>query len=329
MASTPEDLRNDSITIVIACSKESPFNRSIWQGFVRGFMRLGFLVQQVDAKHVPDPSAFPERPRLFFVIHGGNTAPEFVMRYRDCGIPTAVYLLDEPYEVDRSTLWARLYDWVFSVDRATVPIHSQHSHSDYLPLGFDEDIFHPDGPRIESDILVLGSCYSVRANLLSPLIKKWGHSVTWVGPRWKQFCPQGTHIDEYISPEQCAQFYRGANIVLNIHRDSYWSHFGDLNRHKIVATHLNPRFWEAAACRSCQLTTPRDDLQVYAPETHTFSTAEELNHQLELFSGDKNARKQNASYIFNQVSTGSYLHRSRHVAQVVGLLPRPGLSTNG
>ena len=34
-----------------------------------------------------------------------------------------MYLLDEPYEVDNSVKWARYYDWVFTVDRATVDIH--------------------------------------------------------------------------------------------------------------------------------------------------------------------------------------------------------------
>lgn len=322
MANTHEDIHINTAPIVIARSGQSPFNRSIWQGFVHGFMRLGFPVQQVEAKQVPDPSIFPERPRLFFAIHGGNTPPEVITRYRDCDIPTAVYLLDEPYEVDRSTLWARLYDWVFTVDRATVPVHSQYSRSEYLPLGFDENVFHADGPRIESDILVLGSCYGTRATLLGPLLKKWGNSVTWVGPRWKQLCPLGNHIDWYVSPEQCAEFYRGANIVLNIHRDSYWSHFGELNSRKIVATHLNPRFWEAAACHTCQLTTPRDDLQMYAPRANTFSTPDELDHQLELFSGSEEARKECASYIFNQVSEGgSYFHRSQHVANITGLMP--------
>lgn len=320
MANTPETFRNDPVPIVIARMGQSPFNRSIWQGFVRGFSQLGFSVSEVEAKLVPDPSVFQVRPRLFLAIHGGNISPESIMRYRKCGIPTAVYLLDEPYEVDRSTLWARLYDWVFSVDRATVPVHSQFSHADYLSLGYDDEVFHPGGPRIESDILVLGSCYGVRSGLLGPLLTKWGNSVTWVGPSWKKFCSQGTHIDGYVTPEQCAQFYRGANIVLNIHRDSYWSHFGDFNTRKISATHLNPRFWEAAACKACQLTTPREDLRMYAPGAPTFNTPEELDHQLELFSGDEQARNQCASYLFDQVREGSYVNRSRHIAQVMGLL---------
>jgi len=245
------------------------------------------------------------------------------MQYRNHGIPTAVYLLDEPYEVDRSTLWARYYDWVFSVDRTTVPVHSRYSHSEYLPLGFDAHVFHPEGPSIRSEILVLGSCYGTRANLLAPLVKKWGRRITWVGPRWKQLCPYGTHIDHYVTPEQCAQLYRGANIVLNIHRDSYWSHFGELNSRKIGATHLNPRFWEAAACRSCQLITPREDLQLYAPDANTFSTPEELGHQLEMFTANVKARNQCAEYIFDRISGGSYTDRSRHIVHVTGISSRP------
>jgi spore maturation protein CgeB len=319
MVETPENPHSVLPPVVIARKGQSPFNRSIWQGFVRGFERLGYPVFQVEAGQIPDPSIFPERPCLFFSVHGGNVAPEAVLRYRNSGVPTAVYLLDEPYEVDRSTLWARLYDWVFSVDRATLPVHSQYSRAEYLPLGYDDEVFSPDGPRVESNILVLGSCYSVRSDLLAPLVEKWGDSVTWVGPGWKALCTEGVHVESYVTPLECAQYYRGANIVLNIHRDSYWSHFGNLNTRRIVATHLNPRFWEAAACRTCQLTTSRDDLRLYAPDTPTFDTADELDQQLQSITADEQARNRCATCLLEGVSDGSYYHRARHIAQRLAL----------
>lgn len=303
--------------ILVVCMGQSPYNRSIWQGIARGFERQGCRVEVVDASQVPPPSNWESLPDLLFVVHGGNVEEETVKQYKDAGVTSAVYLLDEPYEVDQSVRWARHYDWVFPVDRATLETHQQHSHAAHLPCGYDDTVFHPDGPAEKSSILMLGSCFAARENLLGTSVKKLGHLFTWVGPGWQQISTAGTHHDRLVTPEECAIFYRGAGITLNIHRDSTWSHFGELNKRGLQATHLNPRFWEAAACGGFPLCNYRADLDVYAKGAASFTSEEELARKLEYFTSNEKARKKQAKLLLKAVKKHSYVERARTVLDLI------------
>lgn len=295
--------------IMLAVVPQSPFNRSIWTGILDGFESLGHTVQVVDSAHMPEPDDNHDPVDLLFAVHGCYVPTEKVLAYRDKGIHTAVYLLDEPYEVDRTTEWARHYDCIFSVDAVTVPVHQQHTHTEFLPLAYNDSIFSPDGPDIPSRILVLGSPFNAREQYLAALRDQWGKRVTWVGPGWKKFSPPGQHHEQYITPPDCARFYRGADIAINIHRDSTWSHFGELNKDGLAATHLNPRFWETAACNSLQLCSYRSDIDIFAPKCPTFKTVDEFTNKIEYFLGNDKARKNNAKRVYNKIKNHTYKAR--------------------
>lgn len=303
--------------VLIVCMGQSPYNRSIWQGIARGFKKQGCLVEVVDATQIPAPSSWKSPPDLLFVVHGGNTQEEAIKSYNDAGTTTAVYLLDEPYEVDQSIQWARHYDWVFTIDKATVDIHKQHSFAAHLPGGYDDTIFHSDGPSINSRILMLGSCFAARENLLGAIIKKYGELFTWVGPGWQTISTAGTHYNRLVSPEECAMFYRGADITLNIHRDSTWSHFGELNKQKLQATHLNPRFWEAAACGGFPLSSYRSDLDIYAKGAASFDNEQELVQKLEYLIGNTKACRKQAKLLLKSVKSHSYSERAKTILELI------------
>ncbi len=305
--------------VLVVCMGQSPYNRSIWQGISRGFENEGCRVQIADATQIPRPASLTTLPDLFFVVHGGNTPEEAVKQYRAAGVPTAVFLLDEPYEVDQSVTWARNYDWVFSVDRSTLATHSQHSHAAHLPCGYDDTIFNPDGPSLPSRVLMLGSCFAARENLLSTSIKKFGHLFTWVGPGWQQISTAGIHYNRLVTPEECAMFYRGAAVTLNIHRDSTWSHFGELNQNRLQATHLNPRFWEAAACGGFPFSSYRSDLDIYARGTPSFDSEQELARKLEYFTANEKACKKHAKRLLKAVKKHSYRARAKSVLELISV----------
>jgi spore maturation protein CgeB len=308
-----------SLHILLATMSQSPFNRSIWTGFLHGFQLLGHSVDVVDASGIPDPGMPGKRPDLLLAIHGGHVPVDKILAYRAAGVHTAVYLLDEPYEVDRTVEWACHYDSIFSVDRVTIPVHSRDTQTYFLPLAYNSAVFHPEGPSIPSTILVLGSPFSARAEYLSVLRDRWGDLVTWVGPGWKQFSTSGHHIEQYVIPVDCARFYRGADIVINIHRDSYWSHFGELNKNRLEATHLNPRFWETAACKTLQLCSYRKDLDTFAPNTPSFRTVEEFASKLEYFIGSKKARDTIAAKVYSMIKNQTYQTRCRTMIRQLGL----------
>ena len=161
---------------------QSPFNQSIWMGIAKGFTALGCSVEVVDAQKIPTPQTLQRPIDILFSVHGANVPSELIQTYRDKGAKTAVYLLDEPYEVDRTIEWAQHYEWVFSVDKATVPLHCQLAKASHLPLGYDPEVFNPDVQGIPSRILILGSPFSARMPYLTALRDNWGEIVTWVGP---------------------------------------------------------------------------------------------------------------------------------------------------
>ena len=272
-------------------------------------MELGHSVQVVDATRVPDPGSLENRPDILFVIHGFDIPRERILAFREAGIPTAVYLLDEPYEVDRSVTWSRNYDVVFTVDKVTVPVHAEFTRAEYLPLAYNHHIFKPEGPAIPSRILVLSSPFDAREKYLAAIRDRWGKLITWVGPGWKEFSSVGQHHEGFADPDACARFYRGADIVINIHRDSFWSHFGDLNSKRLEATHLNPRFWETAGCKSLQLCSYRPELEKYARPGIWFTGLDDFMAKTEYFLENEKARKENALYTWKKLKNQTYLLR--------------------
>ena len=305
------------MNVLLAKMKDSVFNRSIWEGLARGLRSLGHEVSEVDDEDVPAPETLSPRPDLLFAVHGGSLPVDVVDRFRAAGIRTAVYLLDEPYEVDRSTVWARHYETVFSVDSVTVPLHARFSKAFHLPLAYDETTFRTDGRAYASELLVLGSPFAHRLALLAPLREIWGDHTTWVGPGWRPFCPRGRHVEQLVSPDVCARFYRGAEVVINIHRDSKWSHFGVQNVRALGATHLNPRFWEAAGCGAFQLVSQRDDLARFSPDTPAFSSAEELLGLLDRYGCRPRERQRLARLARRATSAHTYAARAAQVCRIV------------
>jgi spore maturation protein CgeB len=213
---------------------------------------------------------------------------------------------------------------VFSVDRATVPVHAEHAKAGFLPLAYDDRVFKPDGPVFESDILVLGSPFSARHTWLATLYEALGERITWAGPGWRRHYAAGRHIDRLVSPEECAALYRGAKIVINIHRDSSWSHdnvpwtAGDgANKAGIPATHLNPRFWEAAGCGSLQLCSEREDIHRFAPGCPVFRSPDALLAKAAYFLGNRRARETVSRQVYRKIRRQTYLERARTVLQTV------------
>jgi len=305
----PDTDNSRRLRIILAVMPQSPFNRSIWTGFLEGFQSLGHTVQVLDSAQIPEPDNNKNPVDLLFAVHGFHVPADTVRAYRAAGTTTAVYLLDEPYEVDRTVEWASRFDCAFSVDRITVPVHQQNTQAEYLPLAYNPSLFSPNGPSIPSRILVLGTPFSAREQYLAALRDRWGELVTWVGPGWKKFSTPGQHYEQYASPSDCARFYRGADIAINIHRDSTWSHFGELNKNRLEATHLNPRFWETAACNSLQLCSYRSDLGIFAPKCPTFKTVGEFTNKVEYFLGKDKARKDNAKRVYDKIKNHTYKAR--------------------
>lgn len=105
---------------------------------VRGSMQPKMLAQNILAW----------RPDLLWCHHGRAACNEaFLAEFRKRGIPTAVYLCDEPYETGETARYSPRFDFVFTMDPCTIGAHLLSRPRErrrgvfYLPACADTDLF--------------------------------------------------------------------------------------------------------------------------------------------------------------------------------------------
>jgi hypothetical protein len=213
------------------------------------------LPQQV-ARFVPD---------LLFVVHGRMFTRRWARafaRYR-----TAVWLVDEPYEVDDTSRYSGLFDHVFVNDPATL---SRHPRAAYLPLAYDPvHCFDAGGERRHAAGFV-GGASPTREAALEPLARADVLSYVVGGP-WRSPALGRRCLAARVTPAEAATLYRQTRVVVNIFRDRHhWNHQG------LVAGALNPRIYEAVAAGALVVSEPRRELAELVPELPVFDRREEL-----------------------------------------------------
>lgn len=204
-------------------------------------------------------------PDLLFVVHGrsycqayGGTTPQFVR--------SAVWLLDEPYEVDDTETFSHRFTHQFVSDPATL---HRHPRASYLPVCYDQHVHHP-GPfeRIRK-VGFIGGANQTRERYLSALARA-GVLDYVVGGDWHDDAINAVCLGRNIRPSATAQLYGVTKIVLNVFRETH--HF---NRENIPATSLNPRVYEALACGALVVSEWRPEIDTLVPELPTFKTETE------------------------------------------------------
>lgn len=210
--------------------------------------------------------AIEEKPDLMLAVHGGRLPVHVVDAVRKLGVRTAVWLLDDPHELDLSSRYARHYEWVFTDERMAVSAHKAAGsvRTFHLPLGCDPELHRPRqvSERYRSDVCILGTGFSERLKLLESVgkglcefdVKLVGH---WEGIPGDSPL-KGRVVDGFVRPEEAAKYYAGARIVLNQHRDGAGLSLSS-NLWNVRAVSPNPRLFEASACGAFVLT---DDKRV-------------------------------------------------------------------
>jgi spore maturation protein CgeB len=202
------------------------------------------------------------KPDLLFVVHGRGFAQRFGSSLPfDC--ETAVWLLDEPYEVDDTSSWSTRFDHVFVSDPATL---HRHQNASYLPVCYDPRVHTPcAGPR-SFDVGFIGGGNPTRDRYLGALADA-GLLTYVVGGAWSHPGVNAVCRSPNVSPAATSAFYRNTRIVVNVFRETH--HF---NREGIAATSLNPRVYEATACGCLVVSEWRPEVETLVPEMPTFRT---------------------------------------------------------
>lgn len=236
------------------------------QGLVHAAADLGLRYTHFDWRDSNAIRAIERTaPDLLFVVHGRQFSKRFG-EFRQRPARTAIWLLDEPYEVDDTARFSAQYDYTFVCDPATL---GRHHASTYLPVCYDPHA-HTSGdePRPYT-VGFIGGGNRTRDRYLAALARAGFLSYviggTWTSPEVNRVC-----VARNISPRETAARYRATRIVLNVFREKH--HY---NREGIVATSLNPRVYEAFACGALVISEWRPEADRLVPEMPTFRTEAE------------------------------------------------------
>lgn len=294
------------------------------------------------------------RPDLVWCHHGRSASNAvFLEKLRREGIKTAVYLCDEPYESGETCRYSPGFDYVFSMDIETVEAHrlsriNRSPNVFYLPAAADTTRFKPSsyGERPIKALFLGNANLAPRPKYLRPLeklidgvdIRFWG-STKKTDPKW---VPHHKHYELYSSclvglnvhrsPWMDEKCYKGrilgrspqmrvpAGIKLSYEKPKEWG-TGFWNDGNLPASHVNPRFFEMAACGT--LVVNDDTRSELARMFPMAPQAESSEHFFELVSyylnNAKEAEELGAACSWSISKRHSYRHRAAEVLIRVGL----------
>lgn len=203
-------------------------------------------------------------PDLLFVVHGRKFAQRF-FNLRSFGPRTAVWLLDEPYEVDDTATFSSRFDHVFVNDRATL---ERHPRATLLPVAYDPHVHQPGAGACPFAVGFIGGGNPTRDEILGALARAGVLSYVVGGP-WDDPDVARRCVSPGIIARETARYYQDTRIVVNIFRDRH--HF---NRAALPATAMNPRIYEALACGAFVVSEGRPELRARVPMLPTFDDPE-------------------------------------------------------
>ncbi len=218
-------------------------------------------------------------PDLLFVVHGRRFAPRWAAwRARFPRVKSAVWLVDEPYEVDDTAAWSHHFDAQFLNDPST---RHRHPNAHALPTCHDPQVHHARGvaARPHGVVFVGGANPAREAVLLA--LEEAGLLDVLIGGPWRAPVLRARAAASNVPAARTAELYRASRIVLNVFRELH--HF---NRQAEPATTMNPRIHEALACGALVLSEPRDEIAARLPELPTFTTPAEAVAQVRRWTGD-------------------------------------------
>lgn len=218
-------------------------------------------------------------PDLLFVVHGRRFAPRWAAwRSRFPRVKSAVWLVDEPYEVDDTAAWSHHFDAQFLNDPST---RHRHPNAHALPTCHDPQVHHArDVAARPHGVVFVGGANPAREAVLLAL-EEAGLLDVLIGGPWQAPALRARAAASNVPAARTAELYRASRIVLNVFREVH--HF---NRHAEPATTMNPRIHEALACGALVVSEPRDEIAARLPELPTFTTPAEAVAQVRRWVAD-------------------------------------------
>ena len=245
------------------------------------------------------------RPDLIFVVHGRRFAQKWQGKFKS--YKTAVWLVDEPYEVDDTARWSSAFDAVFINDPNTL---TRHPNAHYLPVCFDPVRHRDPGANRSQAVGFIGGYNDTRNQYLNEMAKAGLLSYVVGGP-WKSSTVQRLSIGPKVSPEKTTELYQDTSVVLNVFRDIHHYNCG-----RIPARSMNPRIYEALACGALVVSEERDEIKEIFPELPTFTDSRSLLTTLEQLLGNEHTTRTLLQQNRARLEGHTYADRLAKVLQV-------------
>ena len=247
------------------------------------------------------------QPEIVLVVHGRKFAsrwPALARRHR-----TAVWLLDEPYEVDDTSRFSGIFESVFVNDPGAL---HRHRNAHYLPVCYDPAM-HTYCPPAERPYAVgfIGGYNPRREEALGRLARRGLLSYVVGGP-WRDPALQALCLSANIPAEETAALYRRTRMVVNLFRSRH--HY---NASGIPAASLNPRVYEALACGALVVSERRSELNSVCPELPAFDTLEEMESQIERHLRDEALYAAVRKACIRRLAPHTYAQRLAHALSLL------------
>ncbi|MDD5382133.1 MAG: glycosyltransferase [Candidatus Margulisbacteria bacterium] len=233
-------------------------------------------------------------------------------------VKTAIWFLDDPQEILKTSKMGLLYDHVYTVESQCVEAHRRagSKSAEFLPLGCDPEVQRtfPVEDKYQSDICFIGVCFPRRLQFfdeLADFLQKYSVKIIGGGKNigapgdpwlWKKKLKRADVlekfiIDEIVFPEEAAKYFNGAKINLNIHRAAQDDRFR--GAHDIMPTSVSGRTFEIAGCGAFQLIDDlRQDYKIHfkaGAEIVSFTDQKDFMEKVKHFLSAENERKQIAA----------------------------------
>jgi glycosyltransferase involved in cell wall biosynthesis len=245
-------------------------------------------------------------PDLVFAVHGRKFSARHGAAIKNR--KSAVWLLDEPYEVDDTSRFSLNFDTTFVNDPSTI---GRHRNAHYLPACFDPGAhFYLPGMERPHGVGFVGGFNAAREKLLTHLAKRGLLSYVVGGP-WRDQSLLQLCLSKNIPALETARLYRQTRIVINVFRRTH--HY---NAAKIEATSLNPRVYEALQCGALVISEHRAEVDTLCPELPTFRTREEMEELVELYLADQELFARTRKDCIRRLASHTYAERLETVLEV-------------
>jgi len=256
------------------------------------------------------------RPELLLVVKGemitGRTLE--IIKKKATGCRVVMWQNDNLDEVDLSHIKEAVgqYDVFFTYDRGDLPKAAGlgFKRVEYLPTGFDPDIFRPVTPSASEksafscDLAFVGRAYPKRIKYLAQIPKDIHLKI--FGSPYPDSFPVAA---KYIPLAQVNFLYNCARIGLSLHEDERWQG-------------VNNRTFEICGAGCLCLVDKWNDIPAMfevGKEIITYDSPEAMNEQIRRYLGDESARRRIARAARQRAhAQHTFQHRVHRLISLLG-----------